>query len=449
MNENPKTNFGTPRLPRELIDWLTQPVARFLHIETAAGSVLLLFTIAALVLSNSSWSHTFLQIWETPVGIQAGSLEFSRSLREWINDALMTLFFFVVALELKRELVLGELRNPRMAALSILAALGGMLVPAACYWVLQSGQPGQSGWGTVMATDTAFVIGCLALLGARIPQSLRVFMLSLAIVDDIGAILVVAIGYSTHISWVALALAAVGVIIVRTMAFLGVRSITVYFLVGVSIWITVDASGIHATITGVILGLMTPTSKWVSDERLHTILERVAAYPPGDHWSGAEDRKALRMAEAAARETLSPVERLEMMLHPWVGFVIMPLFAFANAGVPISFTDFGNSVTVAVFFGFALGKPLGVFVFSWLAVRTGIAVRPVDLNWTLLAAGGLFAGIGFTMALFIANLAFSPVLINSAKLGILSASIFSAVAGIVLLSVWSARGKYSKTSNGP
>jgi len=449
MNKDQQSNIGMSQLPRELIDWLTKPVARILHIEAAAGAVLLLFTIVALILSNSSWGTPFLEVWETSVGIQVGSLEFTRSLREWINDALMTLFFFLVALELKRELVLGELRNPRMAALSIVAALGGMLVPAVFYWILQSGQPGQNGWGTVMATDTAFVIGCLALLGPRIPHSLRVFMLSLAIVDDIGAILVVAIGYASNISWGALALAAVGIVIMRGMTLLGIHNITICFLVGGLIWIAVDASGIHATVTGVILGLMTPTNKWVSDERLHAILDRVVAYPPGDHWSGdTVDRKALRMAEAAARETLSPVEQLEMMLHPWVVFVIIPLFAFANAGVPISFADLGNSVTVAVFVGFALGKPIGVLTFSWLALRTGIAIRPPDLNWTLLAAGGLLAGIGFTMALFIANLAFSPSLINDAKLGILSASIFSAVVGLLLLSAWSVRGKHLKTLNG-
>ena len=239
---------GIPQLPPELIDWLTKPLIRFLRIEAAAGSVLLLFTIAALVLSNSSWDYLFLEAWETPVGIQVGSLEFTRSLREWINDALMTLFFFLVALELKRELVVGELRNPRMAALSIVAALGGMLVPAVFYLILQAGQPGQNGWGTVMATDTAFVIGCLALLGSRIPQSLRVFMLSLAIVDDIGAILVVAISYGSHISWKALALAAVGIAMVRGMTLLGVRSTGIYFLVGGLIWLAVDASGIHATV---------------------------------------------------------------------------------------------------------------------------------------------------------------------------------------------------------
>ncbi|ADE15883.1 Na+/H+ antiporter NhaA [Nitrosococcus halophilus Nc 4] len=442
MRKGSPINKQTSLLPQERIDWLTKPIARFLRIESMAGLVLLLFTLSALVLSNSLWSHPFLEVWETPVGLQIGPLEFTRSLREWINDALMTLFFFLVALELKRELVFGELRNPRLAALSIMAALGGMLVPALFYLMLQLGQPGQNGWGTVMATDTAFVIGCLALLGSRIPQSLRVFMLSLAIIDDIGAILVVAIGYSSHISWKALALAAMGIVIVRAIALLGVRSMAIYFIGGGLIWIAVDISGIHATVTGIILGLMAPTRRWVSDERLHAILDRVEAYPPGDHWSGdSEDRKALRMAEVAAREALSPVERLEMILHPWVGFVIMPLFAFANAGVPLAFAGLENAVTLAVFVGFALGKPLGVLIFSWLAVHTGMAIRPPDLNWVLLTAGGLLAGIGFTMALFIANLAFSPSLINAAKIGILSASVFSALAGIVLLSTWSARRK--------
>jgi NhaA family Na+:H+ antiporter len=421
-------------LPEEVVDWLSKPFIRFLHIEAAGGAVLLLFTVAALALSNSPWAHFFENVWETPVGLHIGSLEFARSLREWINDGLMTLFFFLVALELKRELVLGELSHPRMATLSIAAALGGMLVPAALYLLLQWGQPGQHGWGTVMATDTAFVIGCLALLGSRIPKSLRVFMLSLAIVDDIGAILVVAIGYSSEISWTALALGALGIGVVRAMAVLGFRGFPLYFLVGGFIWLAVDASGIHATITGVILGLMTPARRWVSDERLYAILGRVIAHPTGNHGSGdTKDRQTLQVAEIAARETLSPVERLEIGLHPWVGFVIMPLFAFANAGLPLSLGDLGNSVTLAVFVGFALGKPIGVVTFSWLAVRSGIALRPADLSWQLLAGGGLLAGIGFTMALFIASLAFSESLIDSAKLGIFLASVVSAVAGLTLL----------------
>jgi len=437
-----KADAELARLPRKLIDRLIKPFVQFLRIEAAAGAILLSFAIVAVVLSNSPWANAFLNIWETRVGLEIGSLEFARSLRDLINDGLMTLFFFLVALELKRELVLGELSNPRMAALSIAAALGGMLVPAAVYLALQSGHAGEGGWGTVMATDTAFVIGCLALLGSRIPQSLRVFMLSLAIIDDIGAILVVAIGYTSSIHWSALALGACGVAITRVIAMLGVRSIPIYFLVGGLIWLAVDASGIHATITGVVLGLLTPAHRWVNDARLYAILDRVVVHPAGQQRIGSgdtKDRDTLLVAETAAREALSPVERLEIMLHPWVGFAVMPLFAFANAGVPISLGDFGNPVAVAVFAGFVLGKPMGVLTFSWLAVRSGIAIRPPELRWTLLAGGALLAGIGFTMALFIAHLAFGTNLIDAAKLGILSASVVSAVAGVTLLAWLSSR----------
>ena len=444
MITDQQANPETTRLPKEFVDRLTNPFVRFLHIESASGAILLLFTLFALVLSNSPWADLYEHVWETQAGLQLGSIEFTRSLREWINDGLMTLFFFLVALELKRELVLGELNKPRMAALSIAAALGGMIVPAAIYLALQTGQPGQSGWGTVMATDTAFVIGCLALLGTRIPQSLRVFMLSLAIVDDIGAILVVAIGYSSDIVWWPLAVAALGLVITRAMGILGFRGFPLYILVGVLIWLAVDASGIHATITGVILGLMTPARRWVSDERLYSILDQVIAHPASNESSrDTKDRRTLQMAEIAARETLSPVERLEISLHPWVGFVIMPLFAFANAGLPLTLSDLGSSVTVAIFLGFVLGKPIGIMLFSWLAVRSHIAILPPELSWRLLAGGSFLAGIGFTMALFIANMAFSESQIDSAKLGIFLASVFSAVAGLVLL-MWSpARAKSS------
>jgi NhaA family Na+:H+ antiporter len=298
-----------------------------------------------------------------------------------------------------------------------------------------------------MATDTAFVIGCLAVLGPRIPQSLRIFMLSLAIVDDIGAILVVALGYSSHIAWGALALATMGIAFIRAMALVGVRGISIYFLAGIFIWLAVDASGIHATITGVILGLMTPARRWVSDERLYAILSKVVAHPASSEASGdTKDRQTLQVAEIAARETLSPVERLEFALHPWVGFFILPLFAFANAGFPLSLGGIDSSVTLAVFMGFAVGKPVGILTFSWLALRTGIATRPPDLGWRLLIGGSLLAGIGFTMALFIASLAFNQSLIDSAKLGIFLASVFSAVVGIALLAGSSVERKPSNTA---
>ncbi len=430
------------QLPKEHIDWVVQPVARFLKVEAAAGIVLLLSTLFALFMANSSLSTFYSDFWKLSLGFNLGAFVFERSLHYWINDAVMTLFFFLIALELKRELVLGELRNPRLAIFSIAGASGGMLVPAFIYLLLQFGEAGQQGWGTVMATDTAFVIGCLALLGKGIPKSLRVFMLSLAVVDDLGAIIVVAVGYGSDIYWPAIGIALVGFAIVKVMAFLGIRSIALFFMIGALIWMAVDASGIHATVTGVIIGLMTPTNKWVSDDRLHTIMDCVAAYPPGDHWSGdTPDRKALKTAEAAAREALSPVERLEMLLHPWVGFVVMPLFALANAGISLSGTSFTSSLTVAVFLGFVLGKPIGILLFSWAAVQLRIAKLPTGLRWSMILGGGILAGIGFTMALFIANLAYSPEQLNDAKLGILLASVFSALVGFAMLRYFSTADK--------
>jgi NhaA family Na+:H+ antiporter len=428
-------------LPPETADRLTKPLGRFLKIEAAAGAALLVATCAALILSNSGWSAAFLRVWEIPVGFQLGSFEFSRSLQHWLNDGLMTIFFFVVALELKRELVLGELRGWRKAALPFAGAVGGMLVPASVYLALMAHNPGVHGWGTVMATDTAFVIGGLAVLGSRIPPMLRLFLLSLAIFDDVGAILVVAVGYGGALSWTALTVATLGLGVVFGTARLGIRSTPVYILLGAVIWLAFDASGIHATVAGVVLGLMTPARGWVSDERMRAIFGRVLAYPQGAHWSGdTADRAHLRQAGRAARETLSPVEQLEMKLHPWVAFAIMPVFALANAGVPISSAGLYDPVSVAIFASLVLGKPVGVVFMSWLAVRSGLATRPEALSWPLLCAGAFLTGIGFTMSLFIAGLAYSPTMLDAAKIGILGGSIVSAAVGLSALG-WLSRKK--------
>ncbi|MCK7611716.1 Na+/H+ antiporter NhaA [Roseibium sediminicola] len=428
------THQNNSNLPTEFADRFTKPVARFLKIESAAGGLLLLAVFLALLLANSSWASGFFIFWETPVGLNFGSLDFTRSLRHWINDGLMTFFFFVISLELKRELVLGELRKPRHAALPLAAALGGMIVPVVIYLALIVGQPGTHGWGTVMATDTAFAIGCLALFGRLVPTVLRLFLLSLAIFDDVGAILVVAVFYGGPLSWTATGLAIAGLGLVAGLARLGIRSIPIYYLAGLVIWLCVDASGIHATITGVVLGLMTPTRVWVSDTRLRAILARVLAYPGGEHWSGdTPERSDLRAAGRAVSESLSPVERIELTLHPWVGFVIMPLFAFANAGVAIELSDVSQKVSIAIVAGLVFGKPLGVLAFSWGAVRLGLATRPTHLSWPFLTAGAFLAGIGFTMSLFIANLAFDPNQLGAAKLGILMGSAVSAIIGLLAL----------------
>jgi NhaA family Na+:H+ antiporter len=423
-------------LPTEIADRLTRPFARLLKIKVATGVMLFAATVVALTLSNSKWATPFSAFWEIPIGLHFGSLDFTRSLRLWINEGLMTLFFFVVALELKRSLVLAELQVLRVTALSFAGALGGMLVPATLYMALVDDQLGMHSWGTVVATDTAFVIGCLALLGSRIPSSLRLFLLSLAIFDDVGAILVVAFGYGDTLNWAALGLAALVLISTLGAMLIGIRSAVVYFLLASAIWLCFDASGINPTFAGVVLGLMTSTHGWVSDDRLRAILGRVLAYPRGEHWSGdTVDRRDLQRAGVAVTETLSPVERLETALHPWVGFLIMPLFAFANAGVTISGTDIGHPVVAAIFVGLVFGKPIGVIASSWLAVHLGLATKPPDLSWSLLAAGGLLAGIGFTMSLFIAGLAFPPSMLDAAKVGILAASMASAAAGLLTLVV--------------
>ncbi|WP_140417052.1 Na+/H+ antiporter NhaA, partial [Vibrio cholerae] len=280
------TTMNLTQLPKEYIDWFSKPITRFIAIESAAGIVLFIATLCAVIIANSPLSESYAKFWELSLGITIGSFVFERSLHSWINDAAMTIFFFLIALELKRELVLGELRNPKLAMLSISAALGGMLVPAFFYLTLQIGEPGQNGWGTVMATDTAFVIGCLALLGKSIPKSLRVFMLSMAVVDDIGAILVVAIGYGEDIKWLAICFSILGFLMVRLMSFMGIRSIGLFSIAGSLVWLAVDASGVHPTLTGVILGLLTPTSKWVSKQRLYTIMNTIVSASPRGHWSG-------------------------------------------------------------------------------------------------------------------------------------------------------------------
>ncbi|WP_100656691.1 Na+/H+ antiporter NhaA [Alteromonas flava] len=426
---------GQPeQLPQSPIDWVTHPVHRFIKIESAAGFILLFFTVSALFLANSPLSKDFSEVWQVPLGIRIGSFNVEHTLHSWINDAVMTLFFFLIALELKRELVLGELRNAKLAMLSVSGAVGGMVVPACIYLSFGLEGSAQHGWGTVMATDTAFVIGCLALFGKRLPKSLRVFMLSLAIVDDLGAIIVVALGYGEGIDLLFIGFAIAGFIFVRLMSLLGIRSLLLFFVIGACLWVLVDASGIHPTVTGVVLGLMTPTTRWVTDERLHDILASVwtDSAKSGEIHS-PHHSTLLHTMEAAAREALSPVERLEHILHPWVGFVVMPLFAFSNAGIPIELSDMSIAIVGAVFLGFIIGKPVGICVFIWLALRAGLAERPPDLSWGLLIASGMLAGIGFTMAIFIANLAFSPNDLNAAKLGILSASLFSSVVGTALL----------------
>ena len=432
------------RLPAAPVDVIVEPIARFLHVQSASGAALLLATVAALFLANSPWAPGFLAFWETPIGFLAGGLEIRYSLKHWINDGLMAIFFFVIGLEVKREIVLGELRDLRTAALPIAAALGGMVVPAAIYLALQWGEPGQHGWGIPMATDIAFVVGCMAILGSRVPPSLRVLLLSLAIADDIGAILVIAVGYSGALNFTALAWAAGGIALLVLMRKSGIRRFAPYVLAGALVWFAVHESGIHPTIAGVVLGLMTPSRPLVSNSLLVRFVHEVGDYLHGELPDTNRDlmlERSSRLGKLAeaTRETISPLERLETALHPWVGFIIMPLFALANAGVAIEPGALRDAVAVAVVAGLAIGKPVGIVLFSFAAVRIGLARLPESISWMTLTAGGVLAGIGFTMSLFIAELALEGEPLDAAKIGIIGGSTLCAAAGMLLLVVFARR----------
>ncbi len=421
-------------LPREPVRRIVAPIQRFLHVEAAGGGVLLGAAAIALVAANSGAAEAFLGFWKTRVSFGFGGFAMDHSLKHWVSDGLMAIFFFVVGLEVKRELVLGELRELRKAALPIAAALGGMIVPAGLYLALLWGDPAARGWGIPMATDIAFVVGCLAVLGRRAPASLRVFLLSLAIADDVGAILVIAVGYTESLDLAALALGLAGLGLVGALRSVGVRTVGVYALVGTAVWVAFHESGVHATIAGVILGLMTPARSWVSDTRLGKIVDRARVVWRGEGWPVFGSRRALlERVQVAAREALSPLERLENALHPWSAFLIMPIFALANAGVAFEAALLTSPVALAVGAGLLLGKPLGIVLFSYVAVRLGLARLPDGLDWAAVAGGGCLAGIGFTMSLFIAGLALDDATLDAAKVGILGASVLSGTLGMALL----------------
>jgi NhaA family Na+:H+ antiporter len=433
---DPSKHFPDPPVRR----W-AHPFVRFFQIEAASGFILLICTIVALAIANSPWAEDFNHFWHTHIRISAGPYELDYSLLHWVNDALMAIFFFVVGLEIKREIVAGELRDPRKAALPIMAALGGMVAPAAIYWSLMAGKPGESGWGIPMATDIAFVVGFLALLGPRVPFGLKIMLLSLAIADDIGAVLVIAVFYSTSISFVMLGLAALGFAFTYFLNRIGVRKVGIYVVVGAFIWLAFLKSGVHPTVAGVMLGLLTPASAWIGNRALIDVVDDVLACLRSDADDRPEyhQRPLLNHLEFAARESASPLERLEKGLHPWVAFIIMPIFALGNAGVTVELGAITHPVALAVAAGLCVGKPLGIFLFSWLAVQLGIARLPSGVNWKVMIGAGCLGGIGFTMSLFVAGLAFpghlpeAGTLLDAGKIGTLTGSTVSAILGCILL----------------
>jgi NhaA family Na+:H+ antiporter len=416
-----------------------RPLERFLHIEAASGVLLLVATAVALTLASSPWAQDYLHFWHTSVGIRVGGFVFERSLEWVVNDALMVIFFFVVGMEIRREIHHGELSEWKRAALPAAAALGGMLAPAGLYLVFAGDRATRSGWGVPMATDIAFAVGILTLLGTRVPAALRVLLLALAVIDDLGAIVVIAIFYSSGIEPSGLLVAALGFGGVLAMQRFGVRAKLLYVAPSVVAWAGVYAAGIHPTVAGVIIGLLTPVRAWLGARGfvagVRHELDHVTKVNP-EAISSHELAKSLRHVDVARREAMSPAASLIETLHPWVAFGIMPVFALANAGVVVSVGSLDAaswSVATAVAIGLFVGKPVGIFITSWLTLRLGIGTLPAGLTLRHLVVLGVVAGVGFTMALFIAQLAFTDArLLSAAKLGVLTASGAAAVLSLVL-----------------
>ena len=429
--------------PQRPIDRLLSPIQGFLHIEAASGLLLLGFTAIALVWANSPWAASYDAFWHTYLKVGFGNAVLELSLAHFVNDGLMALFFFVVGLEIKRELLAGELSSARQAAIPIAAAVGGMLFPAGIYALLNLGGGGMRGWGVPMATDIAFAVGIMALLGSRVPLGLKIFLTALAIVDDIGAVAVIAIFYTGDISMVALG-AASGFLLLSVLANrLGVRSPLVYAVLGLLMWVMLLKSGVHATIGGMLLALTIPSRIRIDGSRF-VIAAREAIDEFERSGGGERDiltnqhgQAAIHALEAGCEHVQTPLNRLEHGLHPWVAFAIMPVFALANAGVALGAglgDAFGSGVGLGVGLGLVLGKPIGVMLFTWLAVRVGLGDLPNGTSWTQILAASFLAGIGFTMSLFIANLAFDGgAMLLSAKLGILAGSLVAGIIGFMLL----------------
>jgi Na+:H+ antiporter, NhaA family len=411
---------------------------RFVRDETSGSVLLFGATVLALVWANSPWSASYFALWKLPLSLSRRPL-LSMDLHHWIDDGLMVLFFLVVGLEIKREIVKGELSSFRQASLPIMAALGGMILPALLYFALNRSGIGARGWGIPMATDIGFAIGVLALLGKRIPSSLRVFMLALAIVDDVGAILVIAFFYTPTISVPALT-AAGGLLALLIVLAVRRAPISLYVVVGFFFWTAVLSSGVHATIAGVILGLVAPIKPKFRPEELaenvEPLLRNFQAQILNKDKSSAE--ATLNALDQLLRGTDSIAERLERTLHPWVCFLVLPLFALASAGVPLSTAQLklalSSPIALGVFLGLVVGKVVGITVFSFLAVKSKIAGMADDLTWAGISGVGILAGVGFTVALFISSLSLADdSLVATAKVAVLAASFAAGTIGYLYL----------------
>jgi NhaA family Na+:H+ antiporter len=416
---------------RPLARLVARPVQEFLRVEAAGSLLLLLAAAVALVWANSPWAASYDSLWHTHLTLDVGSLHLDESLQHWVNDALMVVFFFVVGLEIKYELVNGDLRDPRTAALPIVAAVGGMVVPAGIYLAFNPpGSAGSSGWGIPMATDIAFAVGVLGVLGRRIPSAARLFLLTLAIVDDIGAILVIAVFYTSELSlgWLALAIGLLAVMAIAKR--LRVWTTVLYAVLGVGVWFALLESGVHATLAGVAIGLLAPATPLLKED----VARGYATEALRDRHLDADELARLRFL---LKESVSVVERLQTTLHPVSAYVVLPVFALANAGVELGAIDrvLTEPVGLGIVLGLVLGKPVGIFLASFAAVRLGLGRLPESTTWPMVLGLGTVGGIGFTVSIFIAGLSFpgADLLTAEAKIAILLASLFAAVLGVGVL----------------
>ena len=426
-----KTGPSYTASSRPLARLVARPVREFLRVEAAGSLLLLLAAAVALVWANSPWASSYDTLWHTHLVLDVGPLHLDESLQHWVNDALMVIFFFVVGLEIKYELVNGDLRDPRTAALPIIAAVGGMAVPAGLYLALNPpGSAGSAGWGIPMATDIAFAVGVLGILGRRIPSAARLFLLTLAIVDDIGAILVIAVFYTSDLSlgWLAIALGLLAVMAVaRTLR---IWSTVVYAVLGIGVWFALLESGVHATLAGVAIGLLAPAVPLLKEE----VARGHARAALRDNVLDPDELARLRFL---LKESVSVVERLQSALHPLSAYVVLPVFALANAGVELGAIGkvFTEPVGLGIILGLVLGKPVGIFLASFAAVRLGLGRLPQGTTWPMVLGLGAVGGIGFTVSIFIAGLSFpgADLLTDEAKIAILLASLLAAVVGVLVL----------------
>ena len=436
------------------VEALAGPFVRFAKLEAASGIVLLASTIAALICANTHWEHVYHEFWNTQVSVGFGSFSLTENRHEWINDGLMSIFFFLVGLEIKREVLIGELSSLRQAAFPFLAAVGGTVVPALVYVLVTRGTSAQRGWGIAMATDIAFALGVLALFGSRVPLSLKVFVTALAIVDDIIAVLVIAIFYTHQIHLASLVMGLAGVAVSFGANMMGVRKPAFYAVLGICIWWAVLESGVHATVAGILLAFSIPARAYVDRDlflqRSRRLLNQFEAAEPNSPAS----HDAIHALETQCELIESPLQRIEHYLHPWVSFFIMPLFAFANAGVRIwgkGLAALTHPASLGVALGLLIGKPLGIWLFASVSAKTRMATPPAELTSDKLFGASCLCGIGFTMSLFIANLAFGEgPLLDMAKIGTLAGSVVAGVlASAILLRGPSARSPEADPAGSP